>query len=299
MKTKKAIAISIVFLLIAAVLFVGGMSLIGWNFARLDSNTYVEKVYNIPADAEPIKAIDVDSWHGVVVTTGEKFTLKYYDTDESTSEVSLKNGKLVLNQRRTRKWWNFFNFSTKKVEITIPENVDLEIEAANLELRAEGVSLGELNIDSVNTDIYSTDCTGKNLNVKSTNVHIDIKDSTFDTIYVNGVNNYAELINCTLNKFTQNGINDDLRFNENKIESVYVDSVNLNMKATIFTANLLKIDSTNMTVKVTLSGAKSEYNISGDTLNGKLPPAQIGTDPNKIIRIDGVNFSGFINFATE
>lgn len=277
MKVKKVIIASVVILLVGIVFGVAGMSLLGWNFKKLDTNEYIEKTYEV-SDEQTITSVRVSTSFPLRVKSGETFAMTYYETDDSVPEIACNEGEFTFTESHRNDWWKFFRFYTKTVELTVPSGTAVIISTANAELTLENMQLQNVQVNAANTYIAMVNCTGTTFTVDSANLDLRLTACTFDSLVVNATN-----VKTTLNGST--------------FARVAFDSANLTLHADLFTAPRLGIHAVNATVKATLVGAQSEYNITTDKINGTPPASQTGSDPQKHIAIDVVNWSGSLLFS--
>ncbi|MDE5562942.1 MAG: DUF4097 domain-containing protein [Clostridiales bacterium] len=268
-RTSKFLAVGAAVLIIGVVIWVIGMSIIGWDFYRLDNTEYTARSY---ACEDEVKSISVSlSSFPLTVKRGERVSLDYYEADNSEVFVEEKDGVLsvvekyqyspfksgLFNIGRTSHKFTLTVVSGAKLEIN-GNNSDISIEDADFEdfsmhstnanIRFTRVKFGKLNIKSTNCDLTLNGCKASGMTVKSTNLDITAKNCEFDSAVIDGTN-----VDCEL------------------------EMVKLNM---------LSLDAVNLDADIEIVGNQNEYTVQ--TSGRGMPAHRTGTT-DKLIKLSGTN----------
>ena len=108
--------------LFGAILFLGAMAAMGWNFGKLSTSKYETNTYEI---AEAFEAISVNintaDIEFLPSESGE-YSVVCYERENEGHRVEVKDGVLSIERFDRRKWYEYigFNFGTPKITVYIP-----------------------------------------------------------------------------------------------------------------------------------------------------------------------------------
>lgn len=268
-RMNKFLAVGVAVLIIGVVVWVIGMSIIGWDFSRLDNTKYTAKSY---ACEDEVQSISVSlSSFPLTVKKGERVSLDYYEADNSEVFVEEKDGVLsVVEKYKYRPFANtLFNVGrgSHKFTLTVVSGAKLEINGNNSDISIEDiefdefslnstnanirftrVQFGKLKIDTTNCDITLNDCKASDMEVESTNLDITAKNCEFDSAVIDGTNVDCELEKVMLNK--------------------------------------LSVDAVNLDADIEIVGNASDYTVK--TTGRNMPASRTGTT-DKLIKLSGTN----------
>ncbi len=200
MKTKICIITAVSFILIGAIIFVGAMSMLKWNFKGLNTTKYETKVHIIDDSFKNI-SIGTDTAHIVFVKSKiGRCEVECVEREKESHTVLVQDGTLVIKLNDTRKWYHhisFFSFGTPKITVHLPEdkyssltinsstgdaeipseftfdNIDIKASTGNVNCKATTVddlkiklSTGHINVDNI---------TAGNINLTASTGDINIK----------------------------------------------------------------------------------------------------------------------------
>lgn len=121
MKIWLIVATSLV--LVGAIIFAGVMTMLKWDFLKLDTSKFETNTHNITEKFDNIsintKTADVD----FVATDGE-CKVVCYEQSKVKHSVSVENGNLKIDVDDQRKWYNYMglNFKTPKITVYLPDS---------------------------------------------------------------------------------------------------------------------------------------------------------------------------------
>lgn len=122
-RTKIWLAAGALLAFLGCILFVGGMTMLKWDFAGLSTAKYETNRYEIGEDFENIsvltKTADVVF---VPAAEGDAVTVECYEQKNVTHTVAVKDGVLTIEVEDTRKWYEHIgiHFRTPKITVRIP-----------------------------------------------------------------------------------------------------------------------------------------------------------------------------------
>lgn len=189
-------------LLLGCIIFVGVMSMIKWDFAKLSTSKYETNRYDI---AEDFKGISIGTNTADVKLEasedGTCFALCHERTNEKHA-VKVENGTLIIELTDTRKWYEYIGFDFDKPEITlylprgeygtlsvkadtgdiyIPKDFSFEgaeIKASTGDVTCNASIFGALKIKTSTGDIFTEELSAGSLDLAVTTGRITASDIT-------------------------------------------------------------------------------------------------------------------------
>jgi len=226
--STKIAAVGIALVVVAGALFVGGMSLLDWDFRKLDNTVWTAKEYAPETETTVLTSavIDCDSSY-VKIEKGDSLAIQYEESDKVKYEVECEGGTLTVRERRLFKF-TMFDFHTPKMSIVLPSTASLSVNAVNGDLEINDNSFVELNIDIVNCDMYFDG--------------IEVAQSAI----IETVNGNVTLHNMTVGNLRANSINGDIKATEVTVKNyAELGTVNGDVSAIKFTAANVKFETVN------------------------------------------------------
>lgn len=118
-KTKIWLITAAALILIGAILFVGIMMALKWDFGKLSTTQFESNNYSIE---EAFKSISINSTTAdivLTVTQDEKPLVICFEETNIKHTVSVKDGTLVIAQMDSRKWYDHIGLFTYSPKITV------------------------------------------------------------------------------------------------------------------------------------------------------------------------------------
>ena len=200
-KTKIWLIAAASLVLVGGLIFGGVMTMLNWDFTRLNTNqlvsnthTVTEDFQNISVAAETADITFVPSEDGSTKVFCEEF-------ENGTHTVSVKDGTLVIATAENRKWYQHIglHWGTPKITVSLPrqEYAALTVKGStgNVEI-AKGFCFGEMDI---------TQSTGQVVSFASATGTVKIKTST-GNIRVENASVGALQLSVTTGKVTVSGV---------------------------------------------------------------------------------------------
>lgn len=306
-RTKKIFAVGAVILIIGVVVWVVGMSLIDWNFTRLDTTEYTAQSYTCEAE---VKSISVSlSSFPLTVKKGDSVSLDYYEADNSEVVIEEKDGVLSIMENYIYSPFKsgLFNVGrgSHKFVLTVVSCSAFEIKGSNSNVTFDGVVFEEFSIDSVNADISFTNVEFGKLNMDVSNGDIEFNNCTAGVISIVGINSDCEFKRVTADSASVRIRNADINMDGCKVSDLKVDSTNLDItvkscefKTVVLDGtnadcelsrvvlDKLSIDASNLDAEIEIVGKESEYTVR--TKGRNMPSDRTGTT-DKLIELSGTN----------
>lgn len=315
---RRILIIATIFVAAGLAIWIIGMSVLGWDFERLDTTTYTAKQYSA-GESAPIThiIIDVDSYP-IQVTRGESVELKYYESTDSDVTITEEKGVLRVHERyRFDPFKNgMFNVgrSSHKYLLAVVSGVTFDITSNNGDVTFDGVDFETFEIDSTNLNLTFNDCHIGSMDVHATNADIELKQCTVNTVAVRGSNHDITLKNCKGASARFTGTNATVEATDCEYDSFSVDSTNPDVNITRGTygtiklhgtngdfalkrvkAEIIDLSATNLDADVSILGIASEYSISS---SGKHLPSSRTGSTNKKISFKGTNNDVELKFVS-
>lgn len=276
-RTSKILAVGSAVLIIGVIVWVIGMSIIGWNFSKLDTTKYTAKSYACEGNVKSI-SISLSSFP-LTVKKGEHVSLDYYEADNSEVFVEEKDGALsVVENYKYRPFTSsLFNVgrSSHKFTLTVVAGVKLVIKGSNSDVSVADTTFDEFTIDSTNTDISLTRVQCGKLSVDVTNCDIDMDGCKASDMIVDATNLDMTVKNCEFNSVAVDGTNVDCDLERVKLDSLSIDAVNLD-------------------ADIVIVGSAGEYTVNA---HGRGMPASRTGTTDKLIKLSGTNNDVSLKFV--
>lgn len=250
--TKIWLIIAASLVIIGATVFVGGMSMLKWDFRNFSTLKQETNTYEISESYKNISIITDTADITFIPTDAEKTSVICKEQQNLNHSVTIKDGSLTIELTDSRKWYQYISIgvNNSSVEIYLPEEEYAKLFVKNstgkIDVR-EGFSFESIEIIGSTGDAYcSSSASGK----------INIKRSTGD-IRLEGISADSLELSCKTGK-------------------IYISSVNvtndINISTTTGDKKLNDITCKSLTSKgstsdITLVGvvAESSFNIENST----------------------------------
>ena len=174
-KTKKIwLIIAVSMMLTGIIVFGGVMSILNWDFKKLETGKYVTNEYEITESFNNLLITDIATNVEIIPTNDDKCKVVCFENEKLIHTAQVIDGTLTIKMSTTKKWYDHLsiNFSTPKISVYIPrgtynslsintntgdvsvpsgfifESVDISSNTGNVGI--DGITSGSLKI-SVNT----------------------------------------------------------------------------------------------------------------------------------------------------
>ena len=300
------------------VMFISGMSTLGWDFVRLDGTEYTAKRYLLDR-TQSMETVEISlSSFPVDIVRGTEIGIEYFDSSDALVEVEFENGvlKVVENRVYNPIVTGLFPLGrgSHRFVLTIPDRVRIKAEGANCDMTLTGVELASLNINAtnLNLDIERTEIKG-DLYISSTNVNANIEYSSASSMTVGSVNINLDMLSSSADimSFRSTNINMDMeRVNSREVavfgtnvtfDGEWLDTASCELSGTNMNASFvraaveyLNVKGVNLRADIEINGLKSEYSIV--VKGNNLPTTQTGSTDKKIA-LEGVNNNVDLSFV--
>lgn len=303
--------------LIAAALFAGGillfvigMSTLGWDFVKLDGSKYTAKSYNVDR-MEQTENIEISlSSFPLDIVSGSELGLEYFEASDSLVVVEHVNGTLKIVEKRLFNPFVTGLFSVGRKDhrfvLTVPNGMNVSIKGPNSSMHVTGVHLRSLRIDVTNldlnmeateidevfnisatdvvADLYST--SAYSMTVSAVNMNMDMEFSTFIFASFRNTNANIDIDRSTIKELTVSGTNIDMDCKWPEMETCDIKGTNVVISSERTKLDKLTVKGTNLNADIEINGLKSEYSVVTQGFN--LPPEQEG-NTDKTISLSGTN----------
>lgn len=121
-KTKVWLAVGVLFAVLGCMIFVGGMTMLKWDFRKLSTSKFETNLHEITEDFKNISVLTKTADVVFVPAEGDAVTVECYEQKNVTHAVSVKDGVLTIEVEDTRKWYEHIgiHFRTPKITVRIP-----------------------------------------------------------------------------------------------------------------------------------------------------------------------------------
>ena len=180
----KITIIGIILILLGCLIFVGSMAPTGFDWSKLSTQKFEQKIYTTEKD---FQNICIEEEYGIdikfIPATDGICRVEYPESKNVTCEISVEGDTLKIKGSDNRRWYQMieFGFSSPTMMIYLPhrEGQTLNIDAATSDIDIpEGLSFENLKIDLSTGDVtVSANVTGS-LEIKASTGDIAVSNST-------------------------------------------------------------------------------------------------------------------------
>lgn len=289
---RKVIYASIAACFIGIMLWLVGMTTLGWDFWELDVTEYEHKTYTTEED---IETLDIENTvTKIIIKRGESFSMDYHEDIKNPYTVTSNGGTLKISPKnkthlpfqpmfkglKTAKYTMTITIpsSVKKLEISTLSGVTLEnIDLEDIDIKTVNgnVSLNSVSASSAKIDVGNGSITAEKTDISdsitahTTNGEILFTDLTCKTIYLTTTNGRIISKNVTAFKnMTLHSVNGDIISDKVSAENYHAQIVNGDVKGTLL-CPYIHAQTTNGNIELSLTGAQADYRVSVSYVNGK------------------------------
>lgn len=195
--TRIWLIVATCFVLLGGLIFVGGMTVLKWDFTKLTTAKFETNTYKIDETYQGI-SINVDTADIVFVPVdGEATEVICYEQEKVKHSVAVKDGTLTVEVVDTRAWYEHIgiNFVSPKITVQIPRG---EYGALRIDSATGDVEMPkDFSFDSIEI----TESTGRVTCEASAKEQMNIRTTTGD-IFVSGVHAGAIDLSVSTGKVT-------------------------------------------------------------------------------------------------
>ena len=144
--------------LLGGILYVGVMTMLGWNFKNLSTVKYETNAYEISEAYQSISVV-TDTADVIILPSEDGVTtVTCYEEQRIKHAVSVQDGTLVIDQTDTRKWYHYIGVSLESTKITVRipageyEALSVKIITGDVDL-SRGITFGNVDIKGNTGDV--------------------------------------------------------------------------------------------------------------------------------------------------
>ena len=201
---KKLIISSLIFIILGAIIFVGGLAMLKWDFKSLSILKYDTHAYEPQGDFTEI-FVDTSTAHiNFVVSDNGKAIVVSYEKEKANHLVNVENGVLTIKMNDTRKWYHRIeiDFDTAEITVALPkdEYESLKINAGPGKAKiANALTFNSADINLSTGDIYYSCESSGDVKLSATTGDISVKGSAYNSLCMDVTTGDIEIygINCT------------------------------------------------------------------------------------------------------
>lgn len=120
--TKIWLVVATSLVLVGCILFGGAMSMVKWNFSKLQTAKFETNEYDVPAYYNISIQTDTADIE-FVPSESDQYSVVCYEQKNAKHSVSVKDGTLVIELVDTKKWYEYIGiaFATPKITVYVPQ----------------------------------------------------------------------------------------------------------------------------------------------------------------------------------
>lgn len=277
---KQWMIIALIAVLLAGVAFVSGMSLLDWDFRKLDTATWESRSFQPENPVQTLSSAKIKVSHSkVILLTGDTLNITYEESEHVKYSIELTNDNELTVTENYQFHLNMFNFYIPEMRITLPPTHKLDLESTN----------GDLNLDTFDFQSFSVKLTNGNITLNNLQVANELYAKT-----ANGTIK-AENINATSIHLTST--NGAIKTNDLIATTINLKTTNGDVYSSAIKATVINTKSTNGNLELTIIGNHDDFTITTNTVNGNCY-APSGGDGASTLDAKTVNGNIVIKFIT-
>lgn len=287
---KKWLAIGIAAIILAGVLYIGGMSYLEWDYSRLDGSVWEQKEFS--AETDNIKSASIKVFSSEVkFVQGDTLKVEYQESNSVKYDITYENGEFSLTEKY--KWhFSLFRFRSPAMTITLPETQTLNIKSSNGDFILSDCSFDALNVNITNGDIGLTRVDVKNkLYVKSSNGGISLWDVNAGDVEIKNTNGSIALMRVKSDSVKADTVNGELEANAVTAKRCLLSTVNGEIKALNMVTDNIELSNVNGEIEASFVFALEVYKIDAHTVNGEV---NVGNRQQGVYSIEAETVNGDI-----
>lgn len=164
-KLKILILIFSALILCGGLIFVGAMSVHGWDFGKLSAKHTVENEHMLTEDFDEIEIVTDEADIKLIITDGGQDRVLCHEHSRARHSVSVENGRLTVKVKNEKKWYDYISFYNEEsltLYLTKSQYSALTVNGTTADVTLpDGLTLGALYIDLSTADVsLKSDVTG-------------------------------------------------------------------------------------------------------------------------------------------
>ena len=174
-------------ILIGGILFVGGMSIMKWDFSRLSTSKYETNEYTVTEAFQSISISSIGTDIELVATEEQTCSVLCHEQTKLTHAVSVKDGVLVIETVDTRKWYEHIgiHLGTPRITVYLPKGayaaLSIDSKTGDVRIPAD-LAFDSVSIALTTGDVESkADVTGA-LGIKTSTGSITVSDGSVGSL---------------------------------------------------------------------------------------------------------------------
>ncbi len=280
---KILLIIGVITIIIGAGLFVIGMSMLEWDFGNMSNrNDYETMHITYVNNNQDIQINDVSTKIEVKTSADDSIHIYYDEREKEEYEIDSSDEIISFTRRRDYKWFDniyVLDFYTAELQILLPKGYqgELVLENINGDISVSDQELDLLTINTINSEIEVENCV----------VHGEmIIDTTNDDINITDVK---------ATKIDAYSINSDISLNTVSCDAAEIETITGDVIASEIESAEIKITTMNGDIIGYIIGAREEYNINSNVMNGDSNLSEL-EDSSREKRISVSTMNGDIKF---
>lgn len=201
MKKKPWLIIAATAMVIGCVMFVGAMTMLDWDFAKLSTDNFERNTHTVK-DTFTAIAVDTDTANVTLVPAKNgQVTVECFESGKLQHTVTVQDGTLRIALQDTRKWYHHIgvNFNSPKITVYLPageygalsvkadtgkvnvpadfrfESMDVAVSTGDVTCAASAA--GDVKIKTTTGDISMENITAASLHLAASTGHVTVKDA--------------------------------------------------------------------------------------------------------------------------
>lgn len=276
-KLKIFIAIGVIAVLLGGMLFVGGMTALGWNFYNLDN----EELEAVSLSVDKIDKVELSGDWEFCLVKGQTDSISYYNSSLSDINVATSvvedNNVLSFKENKNLDMSTIFSINgirRGRVQVVITysgDSIDVVIGGSSVDLVASNVAIDSLVMSVTSCDVSLRNTTVNDMKVVGVSTDIELYNSSITALSVDAVSLDLELESCTVGDLNVVATSGDITADDSTIKNSVLKGSSIDVDYENCDIFKIDADATSLKMELELCGSVSDFNsISASGVSSKV-----------------------------
>ncbi|MDD2493017.1 MAG: DUF4097 family beta strand repeat-containing protein [Bacilli bacterium] len=295
---KKGLYFTLLIFVIGVMICFGVLIASEFDFSKFSTDQNIEKkeINLTITDIEEFQFIIDNASINVTESSDDQLHITYYESNKLTYEVTTTEGKVVMQQIKSMKWYDYIgiNFFNESINIKIPISFTKSLHVTTDNSTIDFKNLTHLDSITANTKNATIDfdyvTTTNDIYCKTTNSVVEVNEVTCANLTVLTTNSEVNIEDATISDKLICETSSGIIYLDNVIASS-IDAKNDNGMIDIndIVANNIILATTNGIITGNIIGNKSDYKITSSVTNGMNNLPSYKADGDKYLEVSTSN----------
>ena len=267
-RTVVFLTVGVVLFILGTIIFVGAMSVMKWDFMKLDTRKFETQTHEFEESFNNISIKAEYTEVTVLLSENGKCIVECYEDEKVKHTVKIIDGTLEIKNDDDREWYEYislFNFKRARLTVYLPESVygSLYVKTGSDVKISEGFTFESVQTDSVSGDVVCLSNVNNSLEIEATSGDVRVENASVGSLEIRNTSGDIEVFNVKVdNEASVRVTSGEIRMTNVECGTLFANGVS----SDVTLKNV--VSSGNMTVK-TVSGDVELEGIDGEAISIK------------------------------